>query len=91
MRFPAAAAALALAAAACASRKPAQTAHKPGEGLIEVEDSLHGVKFELPPSEEGWQIAREGSAHVAGPVQVEVASFPLPKDASPAACRDAAR
>lgn len=85
------AAALAAFTAACAGGKNAQTARKPAGGLIEVEDALHGVKFELPPSEEGWQIAREGSAHVAGPVQVEVASFPLARDASAAACRDAAR
>jgi hypothetical protein len=90
MRFQCAAALAAL-AAACAAGKAEQGGRKAGDSLIEVEDSLHGVKFELPPSEEGWQIAREGSAHVAGPVQVEVASFPLAREASPAACRDAAQ
>ncbi|HWE24195.1 MAG TPA: hypothetical protein VG496_09665, partial [Myxococcales bacterium] len=62
------------------------------EGAVEVDDVLHGVKYTLPPSSEGWQVAHEGAAHVSGAgVQVDVGSFPLPSLAQPATCRDAAR
>jgi hypothetical protein len=57
-----------------------------------VEDALHGVRYTLPPSGDGWQVGREGPAHVSSAgVQVEVGSFPLAKDAQASACRDSAR
>jgi tetratricopeptide (TPR) repeat protein len=86
---------LALLCGACASGSGAE--RKPGpakapEGAVEVDDVLHGVKYTLPPSAEGWQVAHEGAAHVSGSgVQVEVGSFPLPTEAKPVSCRDAAR
>jgi hypothetical protein len=85
----------ALLCGACASgsgaeRKPA--AAKAADGAVEVDDVLHGVKYTLPPSPEGWQVAHEGAAHVSGSgVQVDVGSFPLPSEAQPVSCRDAAR
>jgi len=86
---------LALLCAACASGSGGERkapAAKPSEGAVEVDDVLHGVKYTLPPSAEGWQVAHEGAAHVSGSgVQVEVGSFPLPAEAQPATCRDAAR
>jgi len=88
-------AAVVLLCGACASggaaeRKPG--AAKAAEGVVEVDDVLHGVKYTLPPSAEGWQVAHEGAAHVSGSgVQVDVGSFPLPAEAQPASCREAAR
>lgn len=90
MKWTAAATALAL-GAACAGGKAERSGQKSSDSLIDVEDALHGVRFELPPSDDGWQIAHEGASHVSGHVQVNVASFPLPRDASPASCRDVAR
>jgi hypothetical protein len=90
MKFARAAAALAL-CAACAGGKAERSGQKGSDSLIEVEDALHGVRFDLPPSEDGWQIAHEGASHVSGRVHVNVASFPLPRDASPATCRDVAQ
>jgi hypothetical protein len=52
---------------------------------------VHGVRYELPPAPDGWQASREGSAHVAKGVQVDVANFPMPKETSAPACRDLAR
>jgi hypothetical protein len=91
---------LALAAAACAHAKPPTAADpqrasaarvRQATDAVEVEDAIHGVRYELPPSADGWQGAREGNAHVAGGVQVEVASFPMARTTSAAACRDLAR
>jgi hypothetical protein len=86
---------LAVAAAACASSNGSarkQTPAKAAEGAVEVDDVLHGVKYTLPASNEGWQVAHEGAAHVSGSgVQVEVGSFPLAGPAQPATCRAAAR
>jgi len=80
-------------AAGCATGGPRTgSLPKQAEGSIEVDDALHGVKYVLPAADEGWQIAREGAAHVSGSgVQVEVGTFPLPKDAQPPGCREAAR
>ena len=91
--------ALVLAAvAACSHAKPqpgAQAAappqSKPASGAVEVEDAVHGVRYELPPAADGWQAAREGNAHVASGVQVEVASFPMARATTGTACRDLAR
>ena len=87
---------LALVTACAHGRAPSAAAPqaaraRPPSGTVEVEDSLHGVRYELPPSADGWQGAREGNAHVAGGVQVEVASFPMARTTSAAACRDLAR
>ena len=85
---------LALAAAACAHTgvsAPPAARSPPPKGTVEIEDAIHGVRYELPPSPDGWQGAHEGNAHVAGGVQVEVASFPMARTTSAAACRDLAR
>ena len=89
--------AVALAAAGCAHVKPPaaaapqpSTARPPG-GTLEVEDAIHGVRYLLPPSADAWQGAREGSAHVAAGVQVDVASFPMARTTTATACRDLAR
>jgi hypothetical protein len=86
---------LAAAAAACATGNGGARKQQPAkaaEGAIEVDDVLHGVKYTLPASDEGWQVAHEGAAHVSGSgVQVEVGSFPLAGAAQPATCRAAAR
>ncbi len=88
---------LALAVAGCAhNRAPSAVAPqaakvRPPSGTVEIEDAIHGVRYELPPSADGWQGSHEGNAHVAGGVQVEVASFPMARATSAAACRDLAR
>jgi hypothetical protein len=82
---------VAVLAAACATGG-ARKASAPKEGAIEVDDALHGVKYTLPPSADGWQVAREGAAHVsASGVQVQVGSFPLTAAAQAGSCREAAR
>ena len=88
---------LVLAAAGCAhnaapsaAAAPAARA-RPPSGTVEVEDAIHGVRYELPPSPDGWQGAHEGNAHLAAGVQVEVASFPMARATSATACRDLAR
>ena len=89
---------LTIAAAACSTAKPRPVAQRaeaqatrPTSGAVEVEDAVHGVRYELPPSADGWQAAREGNAHIASGVQVEVASFPMSKATGAGACRDFAR
>jgi len=84
---------LALFAAACAGGKSAErAATPPPEGAVQVEDALHGVSYQLPPGAGGWQVANDGNARVSSGVQVEIATFPLAaRQASAAACRDAAR
>ena len=78
--------------AACAGGKSSERPAPPvPEGAVQVEDALHGVAYQLPPGAGGWQVANDGNARVSSGVQVEIATFPLPKQASPAACRDAAR
>lgn len=59
---------------------------------VVIEDSALGLRYELPALEEGWQIPREGrGARRGNGVQVEVGSFPLPREATGSACRDSAR
>ncbi len=87
---------LILVAAACAhggASTSTSSAKKvpPPQGTVAIEDAIHGVRYDLPPSADGWQGAHEGSAHVAGGVQVEIASFPMARTTSAAACRDLAR
>jgi hypothetical protein len=59
--------------------------------VITVDDSSHLVTFEVPEAKGGWQNARDGSARIGDGVQVEVASFPLPRAATAATCRDTMR
>jgi tetratricopeptide (TPR) repeat protein len=78
--------------AACAGGKSSERPASPvPEGGVQVEDALHGVAYQLPPGAGGWQVANDGNARVSSGVQVEIATFPLARQASPAACRDAAR
>jgi hypothetical protein len=84
-----------LVAAACAhsSAKPSGEAAQPKSipGGVEVEDAIHGVRYELPPSEQVWQVSHEGEARLAGGVEAEISYFPLPRTANAQACRDHAR
>jgi tetratricopeptide (TPR) repeat protein len=82
------------AALACAHGKPAPEAAPPSNPKqrgVEVEDSLRGVRYQLPAGEEIWQVSRDGEARTASGVEAEIASFPLPKAATPKACRDRER
>jgi hypothetical protein len=89
-------AAAVLALAACAHSE-ARTETKPApprtetSGGILVQDAVHGVRYELPPGSDPWQVTREGNARSAAGVEVEVSSFPMAKPTSPPACRDHAR
>jgi tetratricopeptide (TPR) repeat protein len=84
--------AAALLAACATGGAPRPGADRAPEGTVEVDDVLHGVKYNLPPAPDGWQVAHEGAAHVSGSgVQVEVGSFPLASEARATTCRDAAR
>ena len=89
-------AAVALLAAACAHgpqkpQPPGAPAAAADSNAIEVQDAVHGVKYQLPPDSDPWQVTREGTARAASGVEAEVSSFALPKDAAPALCRDKAR
>lgn len=89
-----AAAGLTLASAFACSRaavKPTAKPEPPPLGSTLVEDTIHAVRYELPPASEEWQSVHEGSAHLSGPVQVEVASFPMARQTTATACRDLAR
>lgn len=80
-------------AAACAhapAPPKAAQGQKPGQG-VEVEDAVHGVRYELPGAADPWQVTREGNAHSATGVEAEVSSFPMATPAVPAGCRDHAR
>ena len=94
MRLPrAAAAALLCAACAHGPQKPAAPGAPAAadSNAIEVQDAVHGVKYQLPPDSDPWQVTREGTARSASGVEAEVSSFPLARDAAPATCRDRAR
>jgi hypothetical protein len=89
------AAALLVLAAACAHapaspKTPSVQVSRIGQG-VEVEDAVHGVRYELPAAADPWQVTREGNAHSATGVEAEVSSFPLATPAAPAGCRDHAR
>ena len=60
-------------------------------GPVQVQDSIHGVVYELLPGAETWQVSRDGNAHTASGVQVDVSSFPMARQATPAGCREHAR
>ena len=81
--------------AACSHRKEAAKTKAPpassAASPVQVQDSVHGVTYELLPGAEPWQVSREGNAHTASGVQVEVSSFPLARQATPAMCREHAR
>ncbi len=76
-------------AAACAHPQQAgpkaEAAAAAKTGSVQVEDAIHGVRYLLPPGEDGWQVNREGEARSAS------SSFPLAKPAAPADCREHAR
>ena len=50
--------------------------------------AIHGVRYELPPGDEIWQVARDGEARTASGVEAEIVSFPLTATAKAQACRD---
>jgi tetratricopeptide (TPR) repeat protein len=58
---------------------------------VEVEDAIHGARYELPAGGEVWQVSRNGDARTASGVEAEIGWFPLSKNATPAACRDRQR
>jgi tetratricopeptide (TPR) repeat protein len=76
-------------AAACAHGNADQSLPplEPGDAM---QDDLHGLVFELPKVEGGWQTSPEGT-RLAKDVRVEVGSFPLARPGNVAACRDSAR
>ena len=79
----------AVAACAHSEARPDQKAPRTEtSGGILVEDAVHGARYELPPGSDPWQVTREGNAHSASGVEVEVSSFPMAKPTSAAACRD---
>ena len=77
--------------AACAGGKSSERTAPAISDSVQVEDALHGVAYQLPPGPGGWQVANDGNARLSSGVQVEIATFPLARQASPAACRDSAR
>lgn len=86
----AAAALLAVVACAHSNEPAAKTAAKEPAG-VEVEDAIHGARYELPAGGEVWQVSRNGDARTASGVEAEIGWFPLSKDATPGACRDRER
>jgi hypothetical protein len=89
VRVPAAALLL---VAACAHGEVGQRSAKSESGSgIQVQDAVHGARYELPPGPDPWQVTREGNAHSASGVEVEVSSYPMAKLTSAATCRDHAR
>lgn len=83
------AAAALVAVVACAHPKQpaaAKTSKEPAG--VEVEDAIHGARYELPAGTEVWQVSRNGDARTASGVEAEIGWFPLAKDATPSACRE---
>jgi hypothetical protein len=81
---------LALFLLACAHA--AQTAPQPARHAgVQVEDAIHGVRYELPPGADLWQVSHEGAARSLSGTEAEVSSFPLAKPASAEQCREVAR
>jgi tetratricopeptide (TPR) repeat protein len=81
--------------AACAhatppARPPPADLQAVVSGGVEVQDAIHGVRYQLVPGPEAWQLSRDGDAR-EGNVEAEVTSFPLARPGSPAQCRDYAR
>jgi tetratricopeptide (TPR) repeat protein len=87
MRLAAAAAVLALLACSHAKVKNAIEAANAPTG-VEVEDAIHGVRYDLPAGDEIWQVSHEGDARTASGVEAGVSSFPLAAPAAAQACRD---
>src|SRR5438105_5172417 len=81
--------------AACAHSASKPAAAPAAQGAphtgVEVEDAIHGVRYELPPGADLWQVSREGAARSISGTEAEVSSFPLAKSAAPPQCRDHAR
>jgi tetratricopeptide (TPR) repeat protein len=77
---------------ACAHAKAPATAQAAAEPTgVEVEDAIHGVRYELPRGDEVWQVSHEGQARTASGVEAEITSFPLAAIAAPKACRERER
>jgi hypothetical protein len=68
------------------AKNAVQTAAEPSG--VEVEDAIHGVRYELPPGVEIWQVSHDGEARTASGVEAGIVSFPLANAATPQACRD---
>jgi len=83
-------AALVLAVAAACAHGNAEQPLPPLEPGDAMQDDLHGLVFELPKVEGGWQTSPEGT-RLTKDVRVEVGSFPLARQGNVAACRDSAR
>jgi len=83
-----AALALALAACAHAAKTPPDSSQHTG---VEVEDAVHGVRYQLPPGADLWSVSHEGAARSLSGTEAEVSSFPLAKSAAAQQCRDLAR
>jgi cysteine dioxygenase len=93
VKLAAVAALLSLAACSHGEAQPGlkNAASAKAEGGIQVQDAVHGVRYQLPPGADPWQVTREGNAHSTAGVEMEVSSFPMAKPTSPASCRDHAR
>ena len=85
------AAALLAALAACAHSKAQQAPASSSKNGVEVQDAIHGVRYQLPPGADLWQVSREGAARSTSGAEVEVSTFPMGKPASPGQCRENAR
>jgi hypothetical protein len=74
---------------ACSHAKAKSSALAPAEPTgVEVEDAIHGVRYDLPAGDEIWQVSHEGDARTASGVEAGISSFPLAVSAAPKACRD---
>lgn len=79
-------------AAATAPRPASKAAGAARPGSVEVQDAIHGVRYQLPPGgDDMWQVSREGDARSSNGVEAEVSSFPMAGPATAAQCRDHAR
>ena len=70
------AAALLAALAACAHSKAQQAPASTSKNGVEVQDAIHGVRYQLPPGADLWQVSREGAARSTSGAEVEVSTLP---------------
>jgi hypothetical protein len=82
---------LAAALASCAHGAATDQAKKANKTGVEVEDAIHGVRFQLPPGADLWQVSREGAARSLSGIEAEVSTFAMAKSAQATQCRDHAR
>src|SRR5205823_13525060 len=85
------AAALLAALAACAHSKAQQAPASTSKNGVEVQDAIHGVRYQLPPGADLLQVSREGAARSTSGAEVEVSTFPMGRPPTPAQCRENAR